>query len=469
MLNGRNGQSVSGNDRPAILEGVTGIMARPEWRLPTSAVSTRTEKGRPVLRSKSSTSLESSSSEFLTESVLHNVRNIFVQNLLSQMAFVVDKMSMRNVPASVVAFCGKATAYAFLFCPTVADILVRLWALPNEIVRRVLNEANISRSVNLSDTADAANRAFPPHLHALAFTSLPSLMRNLRIPLQLPLSSAYIPWNGPWVGRWSGRDSDLFFIFTKYYHVLVSEMMPEDSSKVERLCAPCYVLVQAQVLSVMDATIHKSNNALAESIESALPITFDDVLGADTSAAPMMPLTNTPNNPRTMAENRLIMLLREFLSDSASVKEVARQWFAESYGELLKATARKTSLFNHLACFTLCDFLEEAIVILARYHHGCEDPVSFLDWPFWLQVCKQMLQSNHSMTEVRLYAFIYGLWGLIVKDENRRSDICFDWLLTEEHFHRQFNHWCPMVRAYYMRLLCWRIARFDGYGSDLDL
>ena len=465
MLNGRNGQSVSGNDRPAILEGVTGIMVRPEWRLPISAVSTRNERLRPSLRSKSNTSLESSASEFLTESVIHNVRNTFVQNLLSQMAFVVDKMSLRSVPASVVAFCGKAAAYSFIFCPGVADILVRLWSLPSDMVRRVLNETDILRNSNLTDATNAAIRAFPPHLQALAFTSLPALMRRLRSKPQLPLSSAYIPWHGPWVGRWSGRDSDLFFIFTKYYHVLVSEMMPEDATKTERACAPCYVLVQAQMLTVMDATIHKSNSPQVETSEGALPITFDDVLGADASAAPLMPPSN---NPRSMAENRLIMLLREFLSDSASVKEVARQWFAESYGDLLKAASRRTSLFNHSACFTLCDFLEEAIIILARFYHDSEDPVSFLDWPFWLQVCKQMMESNHSMTEVRLYAFIYGLWGIIVRDENRRSDICLNWLLTEEHFQRQFNHWCPMVRAYYMRLLCWRVARFDGYTSELD-
>jgi hypothetical protein len=34
MLNGRNNQSISGTDRPAFLDAVTGIMMRPEWRLP---------------------------------------------------------------------------------------------------------------------------------------------------------------------------------------------------------------------------------------------------------------------------------------------------------------------------------------------------------------------------------------------------------------------------------------------------
>lgn len=34
MLNGRNNQSISGTDRPTFLDAVTGIMMRPEWRIP---------------------------------------------------------------------------------------------------------------------------------------------------------------------------------------------------------------------------------------------------------------------------------------------------------------------------------------------------------------------------------------------------------------------------------------------------
>ena len=85
-------------------------------------------------------SSSSTSSDFLTESVYHNVRNIFTTNLLSQMAFVVDKMSLRNAAASLVTFCGKTCAYAFCFCPGVADILVRLWNPSLELMKRVLEE-----------------------------------------------------------------------------------------------------------------------------------------------------------------------------------------------------------------------------------------------------------------------------------------------------------------------------------------
>lgn len=472
MLSGRNGQSVSGTDRPAILEGIAGIMVRPEWRLPISAIQCRVDKFRPPLKSRSSTSLaisvDSTSSDLLAESVFHNVRNIFVQNLLSQMSFVVERMAMRSVPASVVAFCGKATAYAFFFCPGVAEILVRLWGISQDSIRRVVSELDMPKFSNFKEEAEKIANGFPLHLRALAFRSLPSLIKHLRYRPHLPLNNSNIPWHGPWIGRWAGRDSDLFFVFVKYHHILACDMLPDSVTRIERACAPSYVLVQAQLLSVLDATIHRAvNRPHPEVNEGPSSITFDDLLGADVPATPL-PIP-APNASRLMAENRLIMLLRELLSDASTISDTGRRAFAESFGDMLKAGSRRTSMFDHNACFALCDFLEEAISILVQYHHDKNDPVSFLDWDFWRGVCEQMMDSNNSMTEVRLYAFIYSLWGLITKNEERKKQITLEWLLTEGHFQRQFNHWCPMVRAYYMRLLCWRVARFDGEATETDL
>ena len=87
---------------------------------------------------------------------------------------------------------------------------------------------------------------------------------------------------------------------------------------------------------------------------------------------------------------------------------------------------------------------------------------------FWMDVCKKMLESQNSMSEIRLFSFIFGAWNVIANDERRKEILCLEWLLTEETFDKFFNHWCPMVRAYYMRLLCWRICRDDGGATDLD-
>ena len=162
-LNGRNNQNISGTDRPVILDGISGIMERPEWRTHPSQFCPAVERIRRPESADSSSkrSSDSSDSNFLLESVHHNVRNIFVQNLFAQMVFVVDRMSLRNAPASLVAFCGKSSAYAFLFCPGVADILVRLWDIPGNNIKRLLDQYNTTEDSTFETCPTSSYLTFP--------------------------------------------------------------------------------------------------------------------------------------------------------------------------------------------------------------------------------------------------------------------------------------------------------------------
>lgn len=466
MLHGRNNQSISGTDRPAILDGISGIMERPEWRLYPSPFCplTRRTGAANTPRNKSSASLSSNGGDFLAESVNHNVRNMFIQNLNSQMAFVVDKMSLRNASASLVTFCGKATAYAFFFCPGIAEVLVRLWDTPTDTLRRVLHENGVGKFDNLAETSAKIVATFPPTLQQLGFCSLGKLLKHLRTQTPLPLGAANIEWYGFWLERWLGRESDLFYAFVKHYHVLVTDYLPKNTTKKERVCVPGLLLVHAQVLVNMDSTIHRDAGPSLGDGPAGLPALYDDVLMDPDAIVSTLPIP--PGNAiRLMAENRLIMLIRDFLSERASEHPRARQFFAESYTDLLQACARRTSIYDHAACYTLCDFLEEALVILVRYENLSLSSGSLINSKFWLDVCKKMISSQNTMTEVRLFAFLYTAWGTITGDGERKADLCLGLLLDEAIFQRSFNHWCPMVRAYYMRLICWRVGRFDGEGE----
>ncbi|KAG9235130.1 hypothetical protein BJ875DRAFT_282186 [Amylocarpus encephaloides] len=468
VLDGRQNQTVSGVDRPILLDACYAIMTRPEWRLSPSlfaplsenSLDPYAERQPPLPRKKSSGSLSSSVSQFMIESVHHNARNLFIQNLLTQMSYVVEKMSLRHAPASLVTFCGKAAAYAFFFVPGVAEVLVRVWKLQAEALRRTSDELGLPRRANTIDT-DEVIANFPPHIHGLGWTSVKTVSNQLRQNPFLPVMVAKISWYGPWVARWCGRDSDLFFVFTKHYHILAEDFLSPELPIASKARAPGFALVQAQLLTALDGTIHRQPAA------DPLPITFDDVLaGADASAA-ALPLPSN-NSARPMAENRLIMLLRDFISERPSEYEAARVTFAETFGKMIQATARRTSLFDHNACFVLCDFMEEALTIFVRFHHAHAHESDFIDWHFWLGVCKKMLNSENSMSEIRLFSFLFASWNVVVSDERRKEVICMDWLLTEETFEKYFTHWCPMVRAYYMRLLCWRLCRDDGEATDID-
>ena len=471
MLNGRHGESVSGNDRPAILDAVTALMARPEWILPLSSIVMRPSKtARTSLKSQSTTSLGSNMSDFLADSVHHNVRNTFTQNLLAQMAYVVEKMSTRNVAASVVTFCGKATAFAFFYCEGVAEILVRLWATPSDTLRRVLAEGSTQKQSEIDSVSGRVCTAYPQCLHSLKLKALRPMMKYLRsIPHSpMPIATTYIPWHGPWVSRWSGKDTDLFFVFTKFYTDIACRFLPDDPSPEERMAAPGWVLVQAQILTILDATIQQTNSESSIGQIGPSSVTFDDLLGEADANATVLALP-AHSVVRTMGENRLIMLLRECLSSATIMADKSRSIFAQSFSILLKVATRRTSMYDHNACFTLCDFLEEAIPILQRYQQETDVTVAIIDWSFWLDVSKYMLKSQNSMTEVRICAFLYSMWSIITSDEDRRRELCLDWLVAEDTFHTNFNHWCPMVRAFFMRLLVWKVARLNGNGSDVNL
>ncbi|PIA97811.1 UPF0592 membrane protein [Cercospora beticola] len=472
MLAGKNNQSISGTDRPVVLDGISGIMERPEWRLTPSPFCPLNERVKASMGngSRSNTSLTSSSSDFLADSVHHNVRNNFIANLTSQMAFVVDKMSLRNASASLVTFCGKACAYAFVFVPGMADVLVRLWELPIDDVRRVLQENGISKFDHIPEHVSATIVPnFPPALQQLGFDSLAKFSRKMRTPPPLPVGTAHIQWWGHWVERWSGRESDLFYVFTKHYHILAVDFLPSNTTKLERICAPCMVPVHAQILANLELTIHRDANHAQQDLNAAPTPTFDDVLGDPNIHASSLPVPPT-NAVRLMAENRLIMLIRDFLSERTADHPLARELFAQSFNDLLQAAARGTSMFDHSACYTMLDFLEEALVLLVRYDSLRSSSDSLVNSKFWQAVFKKMIESENTMTEIRLYAFLFTIWHVLIGHPDRKRDLCMDLLLEPDVFESRFNHWCPMVRAYYMRLLCWRLGRYDEEASlELDI
>lgn len=469
MLNGKQNQSISGTDRPVYLEAVVGVMTRPEWKVPFPAPQSNGTSPRPLQHSSTSVSESSegsSGSEFLAESVHHNTRNVFIQNLLAQMAFVVDRMSLRHTPASLVSFCGKACAYAFFFCPGVADILVRLWNTSPIIYRRIFAESGIDKSSGIRSFTQELAMNFPASLHPLAFHSHGPLVRYLRQKPEIPLTAGQIHWQGPWITRWCGRDTDLFFVFVKYIHVLYADYLPPGKEKSKRVLAPGLLPIHAQILVALEETLYKQSvPQMPENPHAASTVTFDDFIeGADASVS-ALPL-GSANSHRSMAENRLVILLRDFLSESSAEPDHARLLYAESFCGVMKTAARKTSLFDHNACFLLCDFVEEVIPIVNRYSLSIEAEV--FDWNFWMEVCRHMMQSHNSLTEVRVFSFLFCIWNTCAANETRKEDLALGFLLHESVFYQYFNHWSPMVRAYFHRLLCWKVGRYNGEPSPLD-
>lgn len=479
-------QPVAGVDRPTLLEATSMIMMRPEWRSCTNSfqpLAERRPEERVRARSGTQSTAASESDSLLAESAEHNVRTIFVTNLTAQMALVVEKLSLRHAPLSLINWCGKACAYAFFFVPGIADVLVRLWGLNATLLRRAADEFGLPR--RSKGESDDIVAFFPPHLHKLGWSSVKSLADKLRLAAKLPLMLAKIHWHGPWVSRWRGGDTDLLFIFCKYFYILAEEFMPDGLPLVEKARSPAFVLIHAHLLSILDSTIHRQ-----ASIDALLGPPISDALhGADAAiTAPQLP----SNLMKGMDENRLVVLLKDILSDhSNSVAFEIKHTFAQAFMAIAKAATKRAPQFEHASCFMLCDFLEEALITLNTFQNTTNNgvatspteetarrrfsdpprslkPVSYIDWPFWLEVGQKIMNTNNTMSEIRIMSFVFTVWDAITSDPEPKEALCLGWLLREEVFAKFFSHWCPMVRAYYMRLLCWRVCRDTGSANEVD-
>ncbi|KAL8365922.1 hypothetical protein RB595_004616 [Gaeumannomyces hyphopodioides] len=476
-------QLLGGVDRPALLEAATEIMMRPEWRLSTTyfrPLSERcpAEKVRVRSNSASAPSLgDLRGSAFAARSAEHRIRTMFMSILLAHTALVVDKMSLRHAPLALVKFAGTACAYAFFFVPGVADILVRLWGLDKklDVVTRVVDELGLPRA-SKGESEDIV-ALFPPSIGSLGWTSIRALREKLRRPAKVPLQATQIPWYGPWMSRWRGEDTDLLFVFCKYFYIISEQFVPSGLPLIEKARAPAFVLLHAQLLSIMDNTINRQ--AAFDAMMRPIPDAFH---GADAALTPMAQLLPHTNLLRGMDENCLIVLLRDFLwADDCLVGP--RNAFAEAFMLLLKAATKHTRRHDHTCQYILCDFLQEALHV---YNGGfdttpgsdterCLSPMEgqrrhldLIDWPFWLDVCKLMLSNNNTMSEIQVLSFVFSTWDIVAADPVRKEALCLDWLLTEEVFASFFTNWCPMVRAYFMRLLCWRICRDRGSPNEVD-
>ena len=449
-------------DRPIVLEAVDMIMTRPEWRWATSYYRPLTERSpRERVSTKnqaagSRLSISSSQAEYLAESAEHNVRTMYQINLMKQMRFVVEKMTLRDAPPGLVSFAAKTCAYAFFFAPGVCDILLRLWGLSHDLLRRTGEVFHLPKRNR--DESDDIVALFPPHLSSYGWSSPQLVWHRLTQTVKMHVQLSGVHWTGPWISRWKGLDSDLFFLFCKNFHILADEFIPSGLPLVEKARSPAFAIVHAQMLAIIDTTIRRQ---LTPAHLTSSPL-LDFQEGADATALGM-PAPST-SLAKGMSHNKVIILLRNWLSDLEDISS-ARDTFSEATASIIKATALRTQQYNSVACFNLCDFLEEALMIFYDY-----DTLerSNIDWSFWLQVCKKMLASQHTMSEVRVLSFVYTIWDAIGAESQRKLAWSVDWLLSNEIFSAYFNHWSPMVRAYYHRFLCWRICRDGGTTNEVD-
>jgi hypothetical protein len=168
--------------------------------------------------------------------------------------------------------------------------------------------------------------------------------------------------------------------------------------------------------------------------------------------------------------------------------------YCQQFERILHAVTLSTNAYEVESCITLADLVEEYLSSLILTHSLTKQRVQIekdkvVDWEFWIHVVQRMLSSDNCHTELRALAFLFNVWDNIpigngqgrsihrppsegsnlefhVDDREGLRWSCTVWLLSPPMWKRYFCHWQPLVRAYYHRILCWRVAS-AGPESDL--
>ncbi|KAJ8100884.1 hypothetical protein POJ06DRAFT_249749 [Lipomyces tetrasporus] len=401
--------AVAAQDRAAYYETIFGILARDEWRLVTSKGAVK----------------------------------MYHDALLDTVKLALTRLLMKPVAVNIAVFAGAVLAHAFFYVPGIAGPLLYLLRARQAELSRVRRQSGFATQ-QLRSLLQPASTVLPPNLSSYIGVSNEIFTTKPDAPAAIT-DEIY----GPWVHRWWGaQDSDVFASFVKHYYSIMSDYVGPVATVCEctpdeaLLAGPGIFYIHAVILRHFDSLVHRSHALVAAQTQ-----TINEVnLSSATLGTAGYPSTSQ------LSRMRILIALKEILESKnptcASYASTYARFFESS---VMHAVAKRTAVFDADACVALCDLSEVVLFVLAGNTRKEE-----LNWGFWLDVCKRMLTSESSMTEVRTWALLYVLWDHLASAEEYGA---VDWVLSDEVWNRHFCHWAPLVRAYYMRLLCWRVIR----------
>ena len=144
-------------------------------------------------------------------------------------------------------------------------------------------------------------------------------------------------------------------------------------------------------------------------------------------------------------------------SDYLSSRYILGNTIATNIECLLKAAVKRTSVHDGASCATLCQFMELSLPILSD---NCMDlPNRTLDWNFWIDIFKRLVDSQHMTTQIRALSTLYNIWDIFPQTLEIRKNFA-QWLLADDTFAKLFLHYSSWVRCFYMHVVCWRLAQW---------
>ncbi|GAA6019570.1 hypothetical protein JCM10207_003748 [Rhodosporidiobolus poonsookiae] len=415
--------------------------------------------------------------------------------------FAVEKLNDKAVYANTLVFSGRVFALAFFRIEGVALKLLR--ALPpvkRSGLRRILEETGVKED----QLPPADLETFPSHLWSLCLRDFRAYANLLLPPKTTPMTEddgflvrdgdVSVEMSGNWLIRWTASDSDLPFAFYRAYHrQLASHLVPFEAREDVAgqppvapsviVTAPGFLFLAASLLEKADSLIHRNLRSVTSIGPNSGNFNTNDSANLSFGQKPKV---------LELAHRRLVQTMLDIVggaraspgsdAEVAPDAEVRRHVFGNMLQVWLRATAKRTSLWDTRGVFLLFDLVEGWMYSLAYPSPSAarssedddavvprpdEASLELFDFPFLFSVIKMLLlKADSTVTLMRVTSAVYSHFELFTLRVKDRTALVEDILLDKEVFIRQFLHWNSGVRGYYLRLLVWRVSRLGVVAQE---
>lgn len=392
------------------------------------------------------------------------------------LSYAIGELNKKGVYQNTLIFSGRLLAVAFFRVNGVASKLLRALPVNRFALERVAREFEWQRK-RPTDFERFANR-FPATLRQLCYKDSREYLKMLdsesiagagngsdsgpneddRFLVCQP--EVEVEMSGNWLRRWQSDDSELFFSFCRSYHrqlasLFASSKALESVSKyffggpgyahlATCVHQKCLALVHRVILSVTTLSSQKNFNPAGETA---------NVLSGSTAGKPRI---------LEAANRRCTAIVVDIVRAPAGTNMI----FAPMLGLHIKALIKRTSLYDVQGVFCLLDWLDGVIS-----HMDSNDLINegLIDVSFIITTIGMLLENaDHALALMRTIAFCYANFGVLTATTENRIYFCEQILLKPTVFHKLFLSWSFTIRAYYLHLLVFRLARIRDFPPPSD-
>lgn len=452
-----NFKNVNVVDRNAFYEAISALMSRSEWL---------DQQEKPIYQS------------LLTQTTNH---------------ILTKCLTISNLTVSQGAFAGKVIAYAYAFLPGFAGYFLGVLAVNERAIDRIIAKDTLEPII----LPNAACAHLKPLINARSFKSTP-----------LETNNAFTLEQRSGLTRHLSVDSTLFASFFKHFCVLQSKLLPldhyvdssdfmeegrvaaleaaySDKRRFEKifLASPGILIILAWILGFFDQALLNMTQFVGSRNSSPY--------GSRRNSRPShteSPSFAHPTERIRIDHLKILEAFREILHCDEDTSPYFLI-FSGIFDRIFKAMAAEVRAHEMEGCVTVCNIVEEWISsVFAVRATKCQHLIHvhkqlLVDWPFWLKVVERMIDTDNTYTNIRALSFLFNVWPNLPNDESipqlwvslGHTDLkpqrtcsllqrATQWIVSPPMWIKLFCHWSPLVRSYYHRLLCYRLASV-GVGT----